>query len=281
MPKPLALLSLCVFSLVFAAVSPSEVTAKEGSDPVASADGFDHSYTLWDGVLRKHVTSKGMVDYKGLSAEAGDLNAFMAEVAGVSAEEVGGWSRDRQVAFYINAYNALTFKTIIEAFPVGSIRDIKPDPWENSRWTVAGRTVSLNWVEHSKLRGHFGEARVHFVLVCAAIGCPRLPNRAILPTGLDAQLNAATKTFFVDPGKNRVDAGGGKVYLSRIMEWYGDDFIDWKGTPVGPTLEGRTPKEAAAVRLLGKFVSVADQEFLAKNGFAIVFNDYDWSLNSQ
>jgi len=65
------------------------------------------------------------------------------------------------------------------------------------------------------------------------------------------------------------------------MEWYGDDFVGWKGTPAGPTLDGRTPKEVSAVRLLGKFVSVEDQDFLAQNAFTVVFNDYDWSLNSQ
>jgi hypothetical protein len=281
MSKPLALLGLCALSFVIAAATPSTLPAKEGSDAIASAGGFDHSYALWDGVLRKHVTAKGMVNYKAIQTESEALDIFLAEVAGISAEEVGGWTRERQVAFYINAYNALTFKTILEALPVASIRDIKPDPWEDARWTVAGRSVSLNWLEHTKLRGRFGEARVHFVLVCAAIGCPRLPNRAILPAGLDAQLDAATKAFFVDPGKNRVDVGGDKVYLSRIMEWYGDDFVGWKGTPPGPTLDGRTPKEVSAVRLLGKFVSVEDQDFLAQNAFTVVFNDYDWSLNSQ
>ena len=270
------LLTLCLALLL--AVPALTASA---SEPVAAADGFDHTYAAWDGILRKHVNSKGMVDYKVLKAAPGELDAFVKAVAEVSAEQVGAWSRDKQVAFYINAYNALTFRTVLDAWPLASIRDIKPDPWENSRWTVAGREVSLNWIEHSKLRGHFGEARVHFVLVCAAIGCPRLPNRAILPATLNAQLDATTAAFFTDPAKNRVDAGGGKVYVSKIMEWYGDDFVGWKGTPSAPELSGRPEKEAATIRLLGKHASEADQAFLAKNGFVVVFNDYDWALNSQ
>jgi hypothetical protein len=272
---------LLLLGLALSLVAPLSPGRADASEPIASADGFDHTYARWDGVLRKHVSAKGMVDYAGIKAAPNELDAFLASVAEVSAETVGSWTRDQQVAFYINAYNALTFRTIIEAMPVKSIRDISPDPWENSRWSVAGRKVSLNWIEHSKLRGQFGEARVHFVLVCAAMGCPRLPNRAILPTSLGSQLDAATKAFFVDPAKNRIDADGGKVYVSRIMEWYGDDFVTWKGTPSGPPLAGRADKEAATVRMLGKYANDADKEFLAGNAFTVVFNDYDWALNSQ
>jgi len=268
------LLSLALLLLSLAA--PSAATAGGSSD-----SGFDHTHSAWDQILRARVNSKGMVDYAALKKDSAALDGYVTAIANVTAEEVGSWSRDQQVAFYINAYNALTFRTILDAYPLKSIRDISPDPWENSKWTVAGRTVSLNWIEHTKLRGHFGEARVHFVLVCAAIGCPRLPNRAIVPATLESQLNAATKAFFVDPSKNRIDAAGGKVYVSKIMDWYGDDFVGWSGTPSEPALDGRAAKEASAVRVLAKYASDADKAFLAKNAFTVVFNDYDWALNSQ
>jgi len=292
MTRTLAALSLGLLFGTACAAAPKNVEAREtaapvepapdlGSEPIAAVDGFDHSYAGWDGILRSQVNSKGMVNYAALKASPGELASFVASVGSVSAEDVGSWSRDQQVAFYINAYNALTFQAIVDAYPTKSIRDIQPDAWENSRWMVAGRTVSLNWIEHSKLRGHFGEMRVHFVLVCAAKGCPRLPDRAIQPGGLSAQLNAAEKAFFADPSKNRVDAAGGKVYLSRILEWYGDDFVGWKGTPAEPALEGRPAKEAAAIQMLSKYVSDADNAFLAKNTFTVVLNDYDWALNAQ
>lgn len=269
------LLSLAV--LLLALATPSLAPAG-GS---ASGDGFDHTHAAWDQILRARVNSKGMVDYAALKKDSAALDAYVGSIAKVTAEEVGSWSRPQQVAFYINAYNALTFRTILDAYPLGSIRDISPDPWENSKWTVAGRTVSLNWIEHTKLRGQFGEARVHFVLVCAAIGCPRLPNRAIVASTLESQLNGATKAFFTDPSKNRIDAAGGKVYLSKIMDWYGDDFVGWSGTPAEPALDGRPAKEASAVRLLAKYASDADKAFLAEGAFTVVFNDYDWALNAQ
>lgn len=265
---------------VFALIASLLALPAAASEPVASADGFDHGWSTWDQVLRKHVNGKGQVDYAALKGDA-RLAEVVQAIAEVPAEVVGAWPRDKQVAFYINAYNALTFQTILEAGIPGSIRDIKPDPWEDSRWTVAGRTVSLNWIEHTRLRGQLDEPRVHFVLVCAAVGCPRLPNRAVLSSSLNSQLDAATKAFFTDPAKNRVDAAGGKVYLSKILEWYGDDFVGWSGTPAEPALDGRAAKEAAAVRLMGRYQSEEDRAFLAKNDFTVVWNDYDWALNKQ
>lgn len=229
---------------------------------IAAADGFDHSYAQWDGVLRKHVRRDGMVDYAGLASSA-DLAAFLKTVAETPAEDVAAWTRAQKIAFYSNAYNAYTFQTILEASPVASIRDIKPDPWEASKWTVAGRTMSLNEMEHKKLRGDLKEIRVHFILVCAAKSCPVLPNKAILPDGLESQLNRYAKAFFTDTTRNRVDVAGGKVYLSKLLDWYRGDFND----------------NPAAY--MAKFVDAETRAFLEGGEFVVVFNDYDWGLNKQ
>ncbi len=273
----------CAGASVVEAVPP-KLAAGDVSEPVAAATGFDHTYATWDAVLRKHVDGEGMVDYGALGSSDG-LARFVADIGAIAPEEVGGWSRDQQVAFYINAYNALTFQTIIDAMPIKSIMDIKSrkkdrhDPWEIARWRVAGRDVSLNWIEHTKLRSGLNEPRVHFVLVCAAKGCPTLPAGAVLPVGLDEQMEGFARAFFNDPSKNRADAAGGKIYLSRILEWYGDDFVP--DTPSVPALTGRAAKEAASLRLLSRYLPPADQEFIAKNSFTVVFNEYDWALNAQ
>ena len=268
-----------------ASIAPAPPPVLTASAPVAEA-GFDHGYATWDAVLRKHVDGRGMVDYQGLAKDAW-LARFVADLGAVPPEEVGGWSRDRQVAFYINAYNALTVQTIVDALPIGSIMDIKSrkqdphDPWEVAKWRLAGRDVSLNWIEHTKLRANLNEPRVHFVLVCAAKGCPTLPAKAVVPAGLDAQLEGFTRAFFTDTTKNRVDVAGGKVHLSRILEWYGDDFVGWAGTPAAPALEGRPAKEASSVRLLAKYLPEDVRGFLAAGKFTVAFNDYDWALNKQ
>ena len=244
----------------------------------ALAGGFDHSYPDWDATLRKVVDGQGAVDYDALKDHAG-LARTLASFATLSPEDLASWPREQQVAFWINAYNALTFQTILDADIPASIRDIKPDPWEHARWSVAGRTVSLNWIEHTRLREQLKEPRVHFVLVCAARSCPTLPNRALLPEGLDAQLERAARGFFQDAGKNRLDRSGKTVHLSRILDWYGRDFVGLPGLPELPALDGLSAKEAAVLRTMARYVSEADRAVLARGGLTIVYNEYDWSLN--
>ncbi len=252
--------------LLFALLLPLAAIATPGETSlvrVAHAEtSFDHSYTAWDGILRAHVRRDGMVDYKGLRSNAA-VKTFLDSVAGVSSEEVASWSRAQKLAFYCNAYNAYTFQTILDAWPVNSIRDIKPDAWDNARWKVAGQSMSLNDIEHKQLRGKMKEYRVHFVLVCAARSCPVLPDKAIVPEGVDSQLERYAQAFFTDTSRNRVDQAAGKVYLSKLMDWYGGDF------------------NGAPATYMAKYVDEASRAFLEAGQFTVEFNEYDWSLNKQ
>ncbi len=286
-PPALLLPVLVALSLPLLAGGPGpdpEPRATVDDAPAAADDAiadasFDHSYKVWDAILRAHVDRSGNVDYAALRSSA-ELKSFLDSVANVAPEEVGGWSRSQKIAFYSNAYNALTFQTILDAWPVASIRDIKPDPWEHARWTVAGRTMSLNQVEHSKLRGDLGEARVHFVLVCAAKSCPVLPNRALVPENISGQLERYAKAFFTDSARNRVDVAGGKVYLSRILDWYGGDFVGKQAPELGG-VASLSEKEAAAIRYMAKYLDEDTVRFLDTGEYTVVFNEYDWSLNKQ
>ncbi len=245
----------------------------------AAAGSFDHSYVTYDAMLRAHVDDEGLVDYESLSKDR-RLSAFISAIAGVGAEELLGWTRQQQVAFLINAYNALTLQTIVDAPGVASIRDIRPDPWEAPRWQVGGRTVSLNFIEHTRLRRQFREERVHFVLVCAARGCPRLPKRALRPEGLSEQLDAYARSFVRDPRRNRMDRTGGKFYLSRLFQWYADDFVaSAKGLPDALlALEGT---QGEVVRYIYPLLSEEDQQFLRNGKFEVVYSEYDWKLNAR
>ncbi len=264
-------LLVCLLALLLFPAGP----AQAGSD-----GGFDHAYTGLDGVLRAHVDGEGMVNYAALKGSP-ELAAFLKSVADVSAEEVGGWSRSSQIAFYTNAYNAITLQAIVDALPTASIRDITPNAWDHERWTVAGRTVSLNWIEHTKLRKNLNEPRVHFTLVCAAKGCPKLKNRAYTAANIGAEMEAAAKTFFSDRTKNRWDAEGKNVYLSKILDWYGDDFVGYKGLPEIAGIDGLSAKQQAGIRLFAKYLSEADRAALGAGGLAVIYNDYDWALNKQ
>jgi len=244
----------------------------------ALAAPFDQGYAAWDAVLRETVDDQGRVDYSALASQPG-FEAFIASFAAVTAEEAAGWPRDEQLAFWINAYNALTMKSIVDAGIPASIRDIKPNAWEAERWSVAGHTISLNWIEHTRLRKQLKEPRVHFVLVCAARSCPILPNRAVLPTGLDGTLDALARRFFRDPSRNRVDAATHTVHLSRILDWYGGDFEGLPGTPEVADTAGLSPKEVAVIRAMAKYATDVDRPVLIAGGLTVVYNEYDWSLN--
>jgi hypothetical protein len=245
----------------------------------ASSSAFDHSYSDWDAVLRATV-SGGLVDYSAAARDA-RLARFIERLAAVDPEELMGWSRAQQVAFYINAYNALTFQTVIDAMPLASVRDIKPNPWNNERWSVAGRTVSLDTIEHKKLRKDLKEPRVHFVLVCAARSCPDLPARAILPGKLEQQLDGAARTFFGDKRKNRINRSDGRVELSAILHWFGKDFLGWKGGADIEVAGKHSEVERAVIRAQAAYASAKDREFLASGSFTIIYNEYDWGLNGR
>ncbi len=266
---PWALGGVVLGVLLFGLVAPAS----------AGKSDFDHSYKEWDGLLRATV-AEGKVDY---AATAGDprLGRFVESLAAASPEAVVSWSRAQQIAFYINAYNAITIQTIVDAMPVKSIRDIEPNPWDNARWTVGGRTVSLDTIEHKKLRKDLGEPRVHFVLVCAARSCPDLPARAILPGRLDEQLDGAARAFFGDTGKNRINREDGRLELSAILHWFGKDFVGWNGLADVSISGQRSDVEVAVIRALAAFVSAKDREFLTSGSFEVVYNEYDWGLNGR
>jgi hypothetical protein len=241
---------------------------------------WDHGYAGWDALLRRVVDGAGLVDYRAVSEDAG-LQTFLDAVAALPPEILGRWSRAQQIAFWVNVYNALTFQLVVQAGVPGSLRALEPDPWEDARWRVAGRTVSLNFVEHQKLRRTLREPRVHFVLVCAAKGCPRLPAYAIQAAQLDAQLDRAMVSFLQDPARVRVDPQAARVALSSILRWYGDDFVGWVGTPSEPAFPGRPDGEAAVLRLVSRHGGEAARAFLSGGRFQLTWIEYDWSLNSR
>ena len=250
------------------------------ADVSAGPASFDHGYRSYDALLRAHVGDDGLVNYDTVAKDR-RLAAFVEEIATLAPEVLADWSRDQQIAFYINAYNALTLQTIVDAPGVHSVRDIKPDPWDNDRWKVAGRDVSLNFLEHTRLRRQLREVRVHFVLVCATQGSPKLPRRAIRPDRLGEQLDGYARAFVRDTMRNRIDRSGRKIYLSKIFHWYGEDFVDLAidGTPAA--LLALSGREGASVRYVYSLLREVDRSFLEDGKFEVVYSEYDWSLNKR
>lgn len=223
---------------------------------------FDHSHAGLDGVLKTYVDAEGMVDYAGLKANRSALDGYLAKTGEVSESDFDSWAREKRLAFLINVYNAGTLKLIIDHYPVKSIKKIGGllgQPWDVESVTLFGKKTTLNTIEHKILRPRYKEPRIHFAIVCAAMGCPPLRNGAFTPENLDAQLDARGRFFLNQENKNRLE--GDTLYLSPIFDWFGEDFT------VGGTLQD--------------FVAPLFPVDIKGKKLKVKFTDYDWSLNQQ
>lgn len=218
-----------------------------------------------DGVAR--------VRYAAWKASAADLAALEAWIAAAAARRPSDLPRGEAFAFWANLYNALTLKLVLDAYPVRSIRDIRSTgvpfdprqfagPWRTRLVTVEGRRMSLDDIEHGTLRPRFGDARVHYALNCASIGCPDLRPRAWRAAGLGGDLDAAARTYVNHPRGVSFRADGG-LRVSSIYRWFREDF---GGTEAGVLAHLRAHAAGETARRLSAVTSIAEDA-------------YDWRLN--
>jgi hypothetical protein len=255
--------------------------------PAAAPTG-DFSYEPFASALREHVDIHDMVDYAGLETNRGDLDAFVVSLATVDPAVYEGWNTDEKIAFWINAYNALTLRAIVDHYPIessvlrsvvypeNSIRQI-PGVWKKLRFRVMGDERTLDEIEHETLRVEFDEPRIHMALVCAAKGCPPLRWEPYTGEKLDGQLEDQIVRFLGHREKFRLDREAGRVGLSPIFKWFGDDFVSVYGPDRG--FEGREPGQRAVLHFIALHLEGPDKEFLEQGDYEIDYLDYDWSLN--
>lgn len=228
------------------------------------------SHAPWSRLLARYVSHGGdgidRVNYRAWKASAEDRGSLAAYLGLLQKTDPRGLTRDDQLAYWANLYNAETIRIVLEAWPVKSIRDIKPNllaigPWKTPTLTVAGMSLSLDTIEHGILRAGFGEPRVHYALNCASISCPNLRREAWEGAGLDAALNDAARAYVNHPRGARVTRG--KLTVSSIYVWF---KVDFGGTDAGVIAH---LKRYAGETLKQKLDGVS----------AIAGHDYDWSLN--
>ncbi len=194
----------------------------------ASADGPTLDHSSFDSLLKKHVDDDGWVDYEGLKGEESRLDSYLQSVAAAPFDELG---RDGKLALLINGYNASTLKLILDHMPIDSIQDIpEADRWDAVRWNIGGNQWSLNQIEHEQIRPKFVEPRVHFALVCAAVGCPPLRNEAYEATRINDQLQDQTEYVHEHSTWFAFDPDSGKLQLTKLYSWYGGDFEQAAGS---------------------------------------------------
>jgi Protein of unknown function, DUF547 len=249
--------------------------------PVASdaQPEFDHTYAVWNGLLRQHVQwlpggVQTRVDYDGFAADRARLTSALQSMSAVDAAAFARWSRAQQMALLVNAYNAFTVELILTGWPgLASIKDLGSfvrSPWRQPFFTLLGARRHLDWIEHEQLRPRYEEPRLHAALNCASVGCPALSPDAFVATRLEAQLEDSMRRFLGDRTRNRVT--GGRLEVSMIFKWYAGDFERGHGGMHG---------------VADLFARYADQlsddpavrAALRQHTIAITYLPYDWSLN--
>ena len=259
------------------------VTAIIGMLFSAQVFGFDQDHKDWDNVLKDHVAD-GLVDYKAVSKDL-RFSRYLGALADVQAAELKTWTRDQQMAYWINAYNAYTMKAILDHYPIrrttfkgrlypdNSIRQIE-GVWDELRFQAGGQKVTLNEIEHGILRKDFADPRIHVALVCASIGCPHLQRYAFVADTLDEQLTAASKAFVENPLQVRLDLGEGVLYLSKILDWYGEDFPAATSTKSYGGASG-------PVAWVAKHLHPIKAQAITGTTLDVKWISYDWTLNEK
>jgi hypothetical protein len=234
------------------------------------AMAFDHSHGAWSAVLKQSVSwseSTSAVNYRKLKSDSLGLEQYLATLSDVTTTEFNKWTRDQQLSFLINAYNAWTIKLILDHYPVKSIKDIGgifSNPWKMKFFKLFGNKTSLDWIEHEKIRPGYDEPRIHFALVCASKGCPGLRAEAFTADTLEAQLQDSAAKFINDKTRNHYDAAKQELYLSPIFKWYKEDFIKAKGS---------------VQSFVFTFLTVSSKSISPTVSPTISYLDYDWTLN--
>ncbi len=216
------------------------------------------SHETFDALLRQHVSDVGKVDYKGFIRDSVKFNQYLNLLRKNHPDEKT-WSKDEQLAYWINAYNAFTIKLIVDNYPLKSIKDIKNGiAFVNSVWDIKfikieDKKYDLNNIEHSIIRPKFKDPRIHAAVNCASISCPKLLNRAFTADKLNDQLDQVMRDFINDDSRNKVSAT--KPQVSSIFNWYGKDFD-------------------GVINFINKYAKTK-----INKGAKLQYLDYNWALN--
>ncbi|MHC4584184.1 MAG: DUF547 domain-containing protein [Planctomycetota bacterium] len=250
--------------------------------------GFD--YSDFAEALKINVDDVGMVNYRKLKAEPQKLRAFITELGNLDRKDFDKWDDNEKIAFWLNAYNALTLKAIIDNYPIkssffksriypkNSIRQIA-GVWDKIKFKVMGQNLTLEHIEHKILRVKFDEPGIHMAMVCAAFGCPPLRNEPYTGDKLQEQLDDQTHRFLANPEKFKIARADSRIYLSPIFKWFAVDFIKKHGPPKNI---GRHNKEQSAVlNFIASYLDRAQRDYVLSGKFKIKYLKYDWSLNEQ
>jgi hypothetical protein len=234
--------------------------------PIPDASGVDHA--LWDYLLKAYVEN-GLIDYDAMGRD----HLFRTYLTQLGGAQPGQLANDKErLALFCNAYNAFVINGVITHKIRASVNDYSESGkgfFDIKEHIFASQTVSLNDIEHGKIRADFDEPRIHVALVCAAISCPSIRAEAYVGGRIDAQLEDQARIFANSPKHVAYDSAANTIRLSRILSWYGGDWDNHGGylTWLSERVDDEILRDAL------KRADAGEAE--------VAFNEYDWVLNTQ
>jgi len=234
-----------------------------------SFNDIDHS--SYHTLLQKYVDADGMVNYKAWKANSTDHDALLRYIKQLGkVDSAKSASNEAKLAYWINAYNAVTIEGILQVYPTTSIRNhtaklLGYNIWKNLKLISGDQQINLDSIEHKVLR-KMGEPRIHFAIVCASIGCPRLLNEAYVADRLEDQLTTNATDFFSRSRNLQVNQSKGELRLSSIMSWFGSDF-------------GQSQEQQ--LKAISPYFPESARKFVESCGVRVSYLDYDWNINEQ
>jgi len=270
---------LIAFAISVAALNgPSAAQAPTPSD-------VDALHRPWEEILDTYVRD-GLVYYQALKQERGKFDRYVQALGEVSADTLKSWAPDRQLAYWINAYNAFVLRTVIDGYPIrgkasdyppNSIRQI-PGSFERRQFRAGGRMLTLDAIEKDVI-GEFNDARALLALGRGAIGGPRLKSEAFTAARLDSQLQTMASELVTRRDLVWVDIPNGRLSVNPLFSWREPIFTKSLSERAAPVYAGRSPLERSVLALIDPLLVPNESEFLRKNTFRMVFHDFDWKLN--
>ena len=232
----------------------------------AQAADFDH--LKFNQILKTYVDTRGVVDYNRIAAD----NTFSEYMKSLENAEADALSQDGQLAFWINAYNAVTIDKVIKWKPKKSVREtFVPGVWTGTKFftsrqhTVAGQRLSQDDIEHEILRKRFQDPRIHFAIICASSGCPPLPQIAYTDENVQSRLEDETRQYLHSKRGLQIDYVENTIMISKLFDWFAGDFESKSGSVVNfikPYLDDK------AMAFLDRMPKMS-------------YIEYDWALNAK
>jgi hypothetical protein len=277
------LLLLCGVLLLGAAGcnrGPEALLARTASGTTAAAQAPQPPADPADfnAVLERVVDERGMVDYEALQREPAQLDRYLQALAALPPARFASWPEAEQIALLINAYNALTLRSIIDHDPIRPSIKAIPGVWKLRRHRLMGQRLTLDEIEHRILRRDYNEPRIHAALVCAAISCPPLRREAYTGPELDRQLQDQTNRWLASSEGLRIDRDAGSVAISSIFQWFAEDWP--RADPNAAPVPGHE-KESAVLHFIARHRPVEERQLLLGGDYRLQYLPYNWDLNRQ